>query len=156
MPDILIEDKNYFSDIAPDEDYIKMILKQDYRKLDTYDSVDLSAYNIALSQYNIYRQYSYNVLYSKKSQLERNFEIVANTLVTNELLKEYKSRKNAILHLMTVSKDLNMLDEQILMIKDKIRLIEGMDKTISEMIAAFKRELTRRDNELYSTRQERR
>ena len=33
--------------------------------------------------------------------------------------------------------------------------VDGMEKNISELIATIKRELTRRENELYATRQER-
>jgi hypothetical protein len=33
--------------------------------------------------------------------------------------------------------------------------VDGIDKTVSELIATFKRELTRRENELYTTRRER-
>jgi len=40
-------------------------------------------------------------------------------------------------------------------LQDELLLLEGIDKTISELIATFKRELTRRENELYATRQER-
>jgi len=40
-------------------------------------------------------------------------------------------------------------------LKDEIVLVEGMDKVIGELISSFKRELTRRENELYRIRQER-
>jgi hypothetical protein len=34
-------------------------------------------------------------------------------------------------------------------LQDELFLLQGMDKTISELIASFRRELTRRENELY-------
>ncbi len=33
--------------------------------------------------------------------------------------------------------------------------VDGIDKAVTELISAFKRELTRRDNELYTIRKER-
>ena len=44
---------------------------------------------------------------------------------------------------------------KITKLKQELIKVEGIDKAVIELIAAFKRELTRRDNELYTLRKER-
>ena len=47
---------------------------------------------------------------------------------------------------------LNKIQIDIELLQDELFLLDGVDKTIQELIAAFKRELTRRENELYQRR----
>ena len=64
-------------------------------------------------------------------------------------LKEHKTKKDAKAALVLSNQVLNKLQEEIDALEDELVLLDGMDKTIMELIAAFKRELTRRENELY-------
>lgn len=151
----MIEDAVYFSNIRPDQDYINTILKLDARKLDIIDGAELSSYTVALAQYNIYRQYKVNQLLAQKMQLERNMDIGVSASLTKDILKEYKTRAAAVSFLVATNAHFEKLDQDIFDIKYQIRLVESMDNTISELIAAFKRELTRREKELFTVRQER-
>ena len=75
-------------------------------------------------------------------------------LYYNKLDKILEYRKTAeILFSRHALKDKKLTIEDI---DFELKETEGMDKVIPEYIAVFKRELTRRENELWHTRNERR
>jgi hypothetical protein len=149
------DDVLLFKDMEPDKDYIKKIFHFDVRRLEGVDGIEISQYCIALSQYLIFLKYQTN---KTRSELQNKKRMVDNTLdilLTKELIKEYGTKTNAVAHIMSNSKELINLNNAMEPLKDELTVLEGMDRVIGELIAAFKRELTRRENELYRIRQER-
>ncbi len=136
----------------PDETFVKEVLKYDVRTLEQTDSVYISKCVIALSQYIIYFKSKCNENKVLHSQKQRLLEATLFHLITPEIIKKYKTKKEARLGLVLTDPTLNKIQLELDVAQDEIYLVEGMDKTISELIASFKRELTRRDNELYQRR----
>ena len=145
----------YFKDLKPDKGFIEKVFHFDVRRLEAVDGIEISKYCIALSQYLISLKYQMNKTKSELLNKKRLVEGTLDILLTKELIKEYGTKTNAVSHIMSTSKKLIALSEAMEPLKDELVLVEGMDKVIGELIASFKRELTRRENELYRIRQER-
>ena len=144
-----------FRRVHPDRDFIDEIFTFNVRNLESTPGVDISKYTIALAQWLVYYKSETNqtkVLLLKK---QRILDGAVSQLLTTEILKTYKTKSAATDHIISSTQNLNTMQTEIYAIKDELMLLEGVDKTISELIAAFKRELTRRENELYSVRRER-
>lgn len=145
----------YFRDMKPDKGFIEKIFHFDVRKLEGIDGIEISKYCIALSQYLIFLKYQINKTKSDLLNKKRLVEGTLDILLTKKLIKDYGTKTNAVAHIMSTSKKLINLNSEMEPLKDELVLVEGMDKAIGELIASFKRELTRRENELYRIRQER-
>ena len=143
-----------FQNANPDVDLINSIFSYDVNKLEYTDSIKLSQFTIALSQYLIYfkSQSNQNKIDIRKKQ--RLFDGAVTQLLTKEMIKEYKTKTAASSYLVQTNEFLSRLDEEIENLKDQEILLDGIDKHISELIASFKRELTRRENEQWQTRVE--
>ncbi len=144
-----------YKDIKPDKSFIEEIFHFDVRKLDVTDGIKISKYCIALAQYLIFLRHQTNQTKIELTRKKRLLEGTLDLLLTKELIKDYGNKTNAVTHIKSSSKELIGLQVAMEPLKDELLLLEGIDKTISELIATFKRELTRRENELYATRQER-
>lgn len=149
------KDVLYFKDMEPDKNFIEKIFRLDVRKLESIDGIEISQYCIALSQYLIFLTYQINKTKAELAVKKRMVEGTLDILLTKELIKEYGTKTNAVGHIMSTVKELIELDRTMEPLKDELIVVEGMDRAIGELIAAFKRELTRRENELYRIRQER-
>lgn len=145
----------FFRDMKPDKEFIEEIFHLDVRKLEAIDGIEISKYCIALAQYLIFLKYQINVTKSELFNKKRLVEGTLDILLTKKLIKDFGTKTNAVAHIMSTSKILIELTKTMEPMKDELIIVEGMDKVISELIAAFKRELTRRENELYRIRQER-
>jgi len=75
--------------------------------------------------------------------------------MTIKILKEHKTQTAARDYLIRANPESSIMRDKITKLKQKLIKVEGIDKAVIELIAAFKRELTRRDNELYTLRKER-
>lgn len=133
----------------PEGSLIEQVFSYDVRTLEQTDDLFISRSVIALSQYLVYFKSQYNTVKAEVTTKERVMEGVLFGLITAEVLKEHKTKKDARAALVFSNQVLNKLQEEIDALEDELVLIDGMDKTIMELIAAFKRELTRRENELY-------
>lgn len=133
----------------PESSLIDQVFSYDVRTLENTDDLFISRSVIALSQYLVYFKSQYNITKSSITNKERVMEGVLFGLITAEVLKEHKTKKDAKAALVLSNQVLNKLQEEIDALEDELVLLDGMDKTIMELIAAFKRELTRRENELY-------
>lgn len=154
----MLEDALSYKNISPDFNFLDEVWKFDPKTLDIVDGITLSKYGMALAQYLIFYTYQRNLvkaeIYRISSYIERR---VASECVDNaDLLKKLKTKTSVQDYLVTNNDDL--MKRQEILDKLHIELIytEGIDKTISELIATIKRELTRRENELYEVRMERR
>lgn len=149
------EDVLFFKSVKPNDDLIKEIFNYDVRTLETTSDVLLSKYAIALAQYLIYFKSQANKTKVELGRKKRVLDSGVAQLITKEVLKQYKTKADASGYIISNTRELDGLNEGIENLKDELILIDGIDKTVSELIATFKRELTRRENELYTTRRER-
>jgi hypothetical protein len=147
-----------FTSIQISNDLLNEIWKFDPRTLDTLKGAKLSSYAMALAQYLIYFTYQRNL---SKAEVHRLNAIIERTIslalsADPSLLKMHKTKKAATEYL--VSTDMKLMESQgqLEALKTELTQTEGMDRVISELIATIKRELTRRENELYQVRRERR
>lgn len=144
-----------FNNMRPDKSFIEEVFKFDARNLEHTDSSEISKYAITLSQYLIYFKSQVNEtkvnIYKKKRFVENS----VNQLITKDVLKQYKTKRDATYFIIANTASLNEAQDSIEALEEELILVEGVDKAISELIATFKRELTRRENELYQIRQER-
>jgi hypothetical protein len=148
-------EKSLFENLKINKNYIEKIFQFDVRKLEHTDSLEVSQYCIALGQYLIYLRYQTNQTRAELTQKKRFLENVINQRLTPALIKKFKTKTNAVDDIVKNSKTINNLQNEINPLQDELIMLDGLDKSISELIAAFKRELTRRENELYTVRQER-
>jgi len=144
-----------FEKVKPEMGFINEILAFDVRKLDVLDGAVISKYAVALAQYLIYFKSEVNKakvnIHIKQRALDSGIEMV----LTKDVLKQYKTKANAIEYIISTSNPLGQIKKEIDKIKEELMRIDGVDKTISDLIATLKRELTRRENELYTVRKER-
>lgn len=141
-----------FRSSHPNKEYIDEVFTYDPRQLGQTDSRQISQYVIALSQYLIYFKTKFNETKMFLTQNNRNLEFKLIEVVTEEDAKRFKTKKDLRFHLIHSNSELNEIRINIEALQDEVLLLDGIDKTISELIASFKRELTRRDNELYQQR----
>ena len=144
-----------FKNTKPNNDFVDEVFRLDIRTLDTIDDRLISKYASVLSQYLIYFKYQQNTAKAEMYRLQRKLELSTTQLITKDILKQYKTKRDAMSYLTANTQDLYIMDGKIEDLKVELILIEGIDKTIQEYIATLKRELTRRENELWETRMER-
>lgn len=144
-----------FKKVKPDQDFISEILEYDVKKLESTSSITLSKYATALAQYLIYFKSKTNETKVEIHRKQRILDGAVNQLLNSTILKEYKNRTNAYEYIVSNTQELSAIRNKINNFKDELLLLDGVDKTISELVATLKREMTRRENELYQTRKER-
>lgn len=144
-----------FENVKPDIEYINQILTFNAQNLDSLDSVTVSKYAVALSQYLIYFKAETNRARVSVHQKQRALDIGINQVLTKDVLKRYKTKSAAVEYMIENSPELNMIKKGIDALKDELMIVEGVDKMISDLVATLKRDLTRRENELYTIRKER-
>ena len=145
-------DMGIFTVCHPELGYIGKIFKYDFHQLEQTPAVEISRYVIALSQYMIYfksKSNETNMLIMRKQKL---LEDSISQIITSEDIKKYKTKKDARAHLILNNQVLNMLQLEIDELREESFMVDGIDKATSDYISVFKRELTRRENELYQTR----
>lgn len=134
----------------PESSLMDQIFSYDVRTLEQTDDLFISRGVMALSQYLVYFKSQFNLIKASITNKERVIEGVLFGMITPEMLRKHKTRKDARAALVLSNQVLNKLQEEIDALENELILIDGIDKTIIELVAAFKRELTRRENELYS------
>lgn len=146
-----------FENIKINNDLINEIWKFDPRTLDSVDGVKLSSYAMALAQYLIYFTYQRNLTKAEVTKLSTYIDRTVSLTLADDskLLKEHKTKKAATEYLVSVNMDLMEAQGKLDAFKTELMHTEGIDKVVSELIATIKRELTRRENELYQVRMER-
>jgi hypothetical protein len=116
----------------------------------------LSQYVIALSQWLVYYKAQVNETKAQINQIQSDIDFLVATWMDEAVLKKYKTQTAAREYLIRNNPESAVMQEKLKKLKTDLIKVEGIDKAVSEMIAAFKREMTRRDNELYTIRKERR
>ena len=139
----------------PNGSFIEQIFSFDVQKLEQVSDIFISKCTIGLAQYLIYFKVEYNKKLQQKYEKQRVLDAALFQLITPELIKQYKTKKDIRTDLIYTNPVLNKEQIDIDILQDELFLLEGIDKTIQELIAAFKRELSRRENELYQERKAR-
>lgn len=144
-----------FSKIKINKNLLDEVWSFDPMTLDSLDNITVSRYAIALSQYLIYYRYEINKTKADLTKKKRLFDNSMSLSLDEAIIKKYKTKKAASDYLVNTNTDLSILDDDINNLQDELTILDGIDKTISEYIATFKRELTRREQELFTIRAER-
>ena len=144
-----------FKKVNPNKDLIDEIWSFDVNNIDSTSEVVISKYIIALGQWLIYYRAQINETKSQISQLNTDVEFLVATWMTTQILKEHKTQTAARDYLIRTNPESSIMRDKITELKKDLIKVEGIDKAVIELIAAFKRDLTRRDNELYTLRKER-
>lgn len=144
-----------FEKVTINKSLLDEIWAFDPRTLDNLDGVVLSKYTIALAQYLIYYNVQKNKTKAEIYKLNKFIERTMSINITPEVHKKYKTKSAASDFLIATIPLLSEAQEKLDNFHYELNLIEGIDKSISELIATIKRELTRRENELYAVRMER-
>ena len=146
-----------FENIQINNDLINEIWKFDPRTLDNVDGAKLSSYAMALAQYLIYFTYQRNLTKAEVTKLSTYIDRTISLTMTDDpdILKKHKTKTAATEYLVSTNMDLMEAQSKLDALKREITQTEGIDKVVSELIATIKRELTRRENELFQVRMER-
>jgi hypothetical protein len=145
-----------FTKVQPDGDLINEIWSFNVKNLHAISDPVLSQYVIALSQWLVYFKAQTNETRAQINQLSSDIEFLVATWMTKEILKEHKTQTAARDYLIRNNSGSAIMFENAQKLKLELIKVDGIDKAVTELISAFKRELTRRDNELYTIRKERR
>jgi hypothetical protein len=144
-----------FNKVQPNESLINEIWTFNVNNLHSLADPILSQYVIALGQWLIYYRAQVNETKARVNKLQSDLEFLVATWMNKEILKEHKTQTAAKEYLIRNNPESSAMREHLERLKLDLVKVEGIDKAVSELIAAFKREMTRRENELYTIRKER-
>jgi len=144
-----------YQQVKPRNDYLSEIWRFDPTRLEQTDGAKISQYATALAQYLIYMQSQINKDKAEIVKQKKFIEASVATMLQPIDVKTYGSKTGAKEHIVAATPMLAAAQQIVDNLSSELTLMEGIDKTIYEYIATFKRELTRRENELYAVRQER-
>lgn len=147
-----------YRNVTINKSFLDEVWRFDPNTLESKDSLEISKYSIALAQYLIYFRSEYNktraILAKKKKTIDSSLNLSIGDV--DKTIKKRFSTKAAITEfLLATIPELSELNEEITSLQEEINYLDGMDRAVAEYIATFKRELTRREKELYSIRSER-
>ena len=145
-----------FNKVQPSNDLINEIWTFNVNNLHSLADPTLSQYVIALAHWLVYYRAQVNETKAQVNHLKSDLEFLMSTWMTKEILKEYKTQTAAREYLIRSNPESATMNDKLQKLKYDLIKVDGIDKAVSELISAFKRELTRRDNELYTIRRERR
>ena len=141
-----------FNKIEPSISNVEKVWSFDPSSLELTDGITISKYSMYLSMYLVYLKSQQN---QTKAQLMKKKHFVDDTvriMLTEELKKKHKTKTAAADYIKWTSAEVATVEAEIKTLKEELQLIEGIDKTVYELIATFKRELTRREKELDAIR----
>lgn len=146
-----------FTDVEVNYDLLYEVWKFDPRALEYIDGPKLSSYAMALSQYLIYFSYQRNLAKAEQYRLNKRIDRSISLIMASDetFLKKHKTKAAAWDFVISTDTDLMDCQTKLDALCTELIQTEGMDKVISELIATIKRELTRRESELYQIRAER-
>jgi hypothetical protein len=144
-----------YEKIRPNQDLIDEIWNFDVKNLDAISDLQISKYTIALGQWLIYYKAQTNIARTELNKNQSDLEFVVASVLTPEDVKRHGTKTAAVAYLLQTDSTISKMQEVINRTKGDLTRTDGIDKAVTELIAAFKRELSRRENELYTLRKER-
>jgi hypothetical protein len=145
-----------FSKLQIDHGFLDQVWAFSPNKLGSLTNEMVSQYSIALAQYLIYFKWEQNKARAEITKKKRLLESAISISVDEKLQKKYKTKAALTEYMINTSPELNKLSEEIDTLQMELTKTDGIDKVINEYIATFKKELSRREQELFATRAERR
>ena len=145
-----------FTKVQPSNDLINEIFTFNVKNLHALQDPTLSQYVIALSQWLVFYKAQVNDTKAQINQIQSDLEFLVATWMNEDVLKKHRTQTAARDYLIRNNSGSAAMQDKLIKLKQELIRVEGIDKAVSELIAAFKRELTRRENELYTIRKERR
>lgn len=127
------------------------IFQFDPRNLESLPSVKLSEYAIGLAQFLVYFQSQLNASKVKLIQKNRVIEIYVNKSDIKGGTKAERRQK-----VIDNNPELQDIAKEIECLEAELKMTENLERYYTELINAFKRELSRRESELRFARDERR
>lgn len=149
------EDLYLFRSIRPSS-LVEEAMKFNPNTLGSLETLTVSQYSLALAQYLVYYRSEVNITRADIAKKQKFFNSSLSLAMDADILKTFKTKVAATDYLLVTIPDLAKLDEEIETLKLELIYLDGIDKSISEYIATFKRELSRREQELFTVRAERR
>lgn len=146
----------FYDKMDVDKNLIETVLNFNYYHIETLTDLDLSKYSIILAQYLIYFKWQLNKTKVDHLKAKNRLETTLFHLLSVDVIKKYKTKTDARTSLINSTSELISMNEEIELLEYELILAEGLDKPIQEMINVFKREQSRRENELSTSRFERR
>lgn len=145
-----------FNKLKIDQGFLDQVWAFSPNKLGSLTNEMVSQYSIALAQYLVYFKWEQNKVRAKIAK-QRRFLDASITMSTDEKLqKKYKTKTALFDFMVNTNPEFNALNEDIEALKLELIKTDGIDKAINEYIATFKKELSRREQELFAARAERR
>lgn len=144
-----------FKKVNPNKDLIDEIWNFNVKNLNSTPESTISKYIVALGQWLIYYRFQTNETKAEISKLQIDLEFLVSGWMSDKILKEYKTKTAAREYLIRGNVDSSLMQDKVTQFKNDLMRVDGVDKAVTELIAAFKRELTRRSDELYTLRKER-
>jgi len=145
-----------FSNIKINKSLLDEIWNFNPETLSSLDGITVSKYSLALAQYLIYYRNEVNktkaIVVKKKKSLDASLSMSLDA----DMIKKFKTKSAAEDYLINTNSDLTTVSKEIEALEEELIKVDGIDKSISEYIATFKRELSRREQELFTIRAERR
>jgi len=136
----------------PKNSYImEEIFSFDVRNLESTSSITISQYVIGLSQFLIY--FGSQVNKTKVSLMQKR-NMIDSYISRSDIKAKTKAEKRR--KVIDAHQELSQIELGIETDEQELTLVENKEKYFLELINSFKRELTRRENELKLVRNERR
>ena len=133
------------------EDIMDEIFAFDVRNLESTSAIKISQYVIGLSQFIIY--FGSQVNKTRVSLMQKR-DMIDSYINKSDIKARTKGEKRQ--KVIEANAELKQIDIGIKLAEQELALVENKEKYFIELINAFKRELTRRDQELQLVRTERR
>ena len=145
------EEELMLNKMPRNETIMSEIFQFDVNNLEATDSIKISQFIIGLSQFIIYFGSQVN---KTKVELMQKRSIVDSYVFKSELKGRTKDEKRR--KVIDANDELKQIEIGINLKEQELALVENREKYLMELINSFKRELTRRENELKLVRTGRR
>lgn len=145
-----------FRKIEIDQGFLDRIWRFKPSTLESLTAATVSQYSIALAQYLIFFRSEINKTKAEIVKKKKFLDSSISLSIDDSVKKKYKTKTAIYDFLINSVPELYKLEQEIASLQLEIIKLDGIDKSVSEYIATFKRELGRREQELFSIRAERR
>ena len=114
----------------PDSLFIEQVFNFDIRSLEQTEDMFISKAVIALSQYLVYFKSQLNSIQAELTSKERLMEAVLFDYMTAEVIKKYKTKKDARFGLVYTNPVLNKIQIEIDTLSDQLVLLEDRKSVV--------------------------
>ena len=132
------------------ENLMDEIFAFDPRNLEATAATDISKYAIGLAQFLIF--FSSQINATKVKLIQKN-RVIDTYINQSDIKAKTKAEKRA--KVIEANPELKQIETDIEALEGEVKMTNGLEKYYLELIQSFKRELTRRDQELKFSRDER-